>query len=68
MSLSQPGIERTVAELQARLASDPDNLESLVGLAGALHQLGRSEELLDVIDHRAPSTSSAGTLVTGQLS
>ena len=46
MSLSQRGIERTVAEWQARLVSDPDNLEALIGLAGALRQLGRAADAI----------------------
>jgi protein O-GlcNAc transferase len=46
MSLSQQGIENTVAELQARLARDPDDLETLVALAGALRRLGRAEDAI----------------------
>jgi protein O-GlcNAc transferase len=46
MSLSQQGIERTVAELQARLARDPDDLETLIALAGALRRLGRTADAI----------------------
>lgn len=46
MSLSQQGIERTVAELQARLARNPDDLETLVALAGALRQVGRTDDAI----------------------
>ena len=46
MSLSQRGIERTVVELQARLASDPHNLEALTALASALRQLGRIDDAI----------------------
>jgi len=46
MSLSQEGIERTVAELQARLARHPDDLETLIALAGALRRLGRTDDAI----------------------
>src|SRR5262245_60952734 len=46
MSVSQQGSENTVAELQARLARDPDDLETLVALAGALRRLGRTADAI----------------------
>ena len=46
MSLSQQGIERAVADLQARLARDPDDLETLMALAVALRRLGRTEDAI----------------------
>jgi len=46
MSLSQQGIERTVAELQARLARSPNDLETLVALAGELRRLGRTDDAI----------------------
>jgi predicted O-linked N-acetylglucosamine transferase (SPINDLY family) len=46
MSLSQQGHERAVADLQARLARDPDDLETLMALAVALRRLGRTEDAI----------------------
>jgi protein O-GlcNAc transferase len=46
MSPSQQGIANTVADLQARLARDPDNLETLVALGGVLRRLGRTEDAI----------------------
>src|SRR5262245_66391658 len=46
MSVSQQGIEHTVAELQARLARDPADVATLVALPGALRLRGRPADLI----------------------
>ena len=47
MSASSRGSEQAIAALRARLASDPGNVDALVGLGSALRQLGRTDEAID---------------------